>query len=141
MNNINPAFAWLMGPSGVLEAQQGSPNNPWVKASIGSGIKQPTPQTSQTSPPTAPPTVNPQMATALQDYLAKLTGQASGALNGGLLGYSPSMMTAPNGQSFAAPQGNFRDPYTSMQGILGGAQPPTQQPNPYGNAAYPMRMY
>jgi hypothetical protein len=54
----------------------------------------------------------------------RLTGQASNALYGGILGYNPSAMQSPTGRMFQAPQGNFRNQFANMQGILG------SQPSP-----------
>lgn len=49
----------------------------------------------------------------------RLTGQASNALYGGILGYNPSAMQSNTGKLFEAPQGNLQAPFQNMQGILG----------------------
>lgn len=61
-------------------------------------------------------------AAALQAQYNRLAGQASNALNGGLLGYQPSQIKAagPNPQTFNAPQGNFRNSFAGLQGLLSG---------------------
>lgn len=59
---------------------------------------------------------------ALQNQYNRLAQQASNALNGGLLGYQPSQIQAAgsNPQTFNAPQGNFRNSFAGLQGLLGG---------------------
>lgn len=52
----------------------------------------------------------------------KLTGQASNALYGGILGYNPSAMQSATGAQFQAPQGNLQAPFGAMQGVLGRPQ-------------------
>lgn len=52
----------------------------------------------------------------------KLTGQASNALYGGILGYNPSAMQSATGAQFQAPQGNLQAPFGQMQGVLGRPQ-------------------
>ena len=81
-----------------------------------------TPTTAPT--PTPQPTVDPQMAEKLKAHYGKLTGQASDALYGGILGYNPQPMTANGGQQFALPQGNLQNPFANMQGILGQSMRP-----------------
>jgi hypothetical protein len=65
------------------------------------------------------PTNDPELLKKLQEQYGRLTGQASNALYGGILGYNPQPMMAEGGQSFAAPQGNLQSPFANMQGILG----------------------
>jgi hypothetical protein len=79
-----------------------------------------------------------------QAQYGKLTGQASNALYGGILGYNPQPMTAEGGQSFAVPQGNLQQPFSNMQGILGQAQRPQfmSQGGGMGDMMQPkLRMY
>jgi hypothetical protein len=79
-----------------------------------------------------------------QAQYGKLTGQASNALYGGILGYNPQPMTAEGGQSFAVPQGNLQQPFSNMQGILGQAQRPKfmSQGGGMGDMMQPkLRMY
>lgn len=67
------------------------------------------------------PAPQPLPTQSIQPQLNRLTQQASNALYGGLLGYNPQPMMSggQNPQSFAAPQGNFRDAFSNMQGLLG----------------------
>jgi hypothetical protein len=55
---------------------------------------------------------------SLQSQFNRLTGQASDALNGGLLGYMPSQLVSSgsNPQTFNAPQGSFRFPFGLLNG-------------------------
>jgi hypothetical protein len=64
----------------------------------------------------------PVMNQNVKQQMGRLTGQASDALYGGILGYQPKPMTAMGGQQFAPPQGNLVDPFLNMQGILGRSQ-------------------
>jgi hypothetical protein len=92
----------------------------------------------------APPTVDPELLKKLQAQYGRLTGQASNALYGGILGYNPQPMTAEGGQSFAPPQGNLQQPFSNMQGILGQAQRPQfmSQGGGMGDMMQPkLRMY
>lgn len=69
------------------------------------------------------PVQQPYQTQSIQPYLNRLTQQANNALYGGLLGYNqnlPMMSGGQNPQTFAAPQGNFRDAFAGMQGLLGG---------------------
>lgn len=81
--------------------------------------QQPAAQTPQT----------PDQLAQLQPFLNHLTSQASDALNGGILGYHPSQMTAAgaNPQTFNAPQGTLSNGFANMQGLLGGSNPMMQQ--------------
>jgi hypothetical protein len=65
---------------------------------------------------------DPELLKRLQAQYSKLTGQASNALYGGILGYQPQPMTAAGGEQFAAPQGNLQAPFANIQGILGRPQ-------------------
>lgn len=69
------------------------------------------------------PAQQPLPTQSIQPQLNRLTQQANNALYGGLLGYNqnmPMMSGGSNPQTFAAPQGNFRDAFAGMQGLLGG---------------------
>ena len=70
------------------------------------------------------PSIDQDLLKRLQAQYGRLTGQASNALYGGILGYNPQPMTALGGQQFAAPQGNLQSPFAQMQGILGSTQRP-----------------
>jgi len=69
-------------------------------------------------PQAQPAQTQPVMNQNVQQQIGRLTGQASNALYGGLLGYQPQAMQG-GGQSFAAPQGDFRSAFGGMQGLLG----------------------
>lgn len=58
----------------------------------------------------------------VKQQMGRLTGQASDALYGGILGYQPKPMTAMGGQQYEPPQGNLVDPFLNMQGLLGRSQ-------------------
>lgn len=76
-----------------------------------------------TQPQATIPPSHPMSMQAIQPQLDRLTGQANNALYGGLLGYNqnlPMQSGGQNPQTFAAPQGNFRDAFAGMQGLLGG---------------------
>jgi hypothetical protein len=100
-------------------------------------------QTQAQAAPSAPK-VDQELLKRLQAQYGRLTGQASDALYGGILGYNPKPMTAMGGQQFAAPQGDLQLPFGNMQGLLG--QPQKQQFMPQmggmGEMMQPkMRMY
>lgn len=76
-----------------------------------------------TQPQQVQPQQQPMSIQQIQPQMNRLTQQANNALYGGLLGYNqnmPLMSGGSNPQSYAAPQGNFRDAFAGMQGLLGG---------------------
>lgn len=79
------------------------------------------PQAPQAQPMQQPAASGPTPA-MLQNQYNRLAQQASNALNGGLLGYQPSQIQAAgsNPQTYNAPQGNFRNSFAGLQGLLGG---------------------
>jgi hypothetical protein len=84
---------------------------------IGMGLAPRTSRPRDMAQPT--PTNDPELLKKLQAQYGNLTGQASNALYGGILGYNPQAMMAEGGQSFSPPQGNLQNPFANMQGILG----------------------
>jgi hypothetical protein len=96
-------------------------NKGYLKNGLASGtIAQYNPAAQPAQQPVQAP--QPTFAPDFQGQLNTLTNQASNALNGGLLGYTPSVMTSggSNPQAFTAPTGNLNSGLWRTIGLLGG---------------------
>jgi hypothetical protein len=113
------AFSALTNPNFSYAAQAWNTLGPQIYNQMMGANTQPQPAPQPNANMTAAAAAR---AAALQAQYNRLAGQASNALNGGLLGYQPSQIQAAgsNPQTFNAPQGNFRNSFAGLQGLLGG---------------------
>lgn len=114
----------ILGPNGTLGHGIGSflSNPKLAEVYLNSGVIQNLGAVGgQQQAPAPTPAVPVQTGKDLQNQYNRLAGQASNALNGGLLGYQPSEIKASgsNPQTFTGPIGSFRFPFGLLNGMGG----------------------